>query len=403
MRIRKCASRLLGSSYFSSAPAGPATPGFELPLSTTTTPTPTPYPGATESRGGVVCFASGTASAEPCELNRSPWDLIGELDHSDPQEEDIVDKYFVHVACRASWLFPTSSSRPTTAKGPKAEEGLAAGDEVSAKPQHQKVTKKMVKKPPTKKKEVEKEGEESELNKRVKVKKDEVEAKPAAVVVPSGEAQVWTCKKNDGKRWHCQRRVSRPNSLCDYHFEQKRSYYNNPLFESPSETALAPPADCLPAPAPSKPCSKASTSSKARKKKVADAGEGFYYYAGFGPFHTKRQCRSSNMQEPTPVEQEEKEERRQEKDAAPTTKRWSSEDDHQPLAIVVGARDELSRSDSEDIAGIAGGDEESSDDALICNGNGALRAAINSDTKKKCQVRKRWRKPVKARSLKSLM
>ncbi|KAL5229487.1 hypothetical protein ABZP36_028263 [Zizania latifolia] len=398
MRIRKCASRLLGSSYFSSAPPVPATPGFELPLPTTTTPTP--YPGATESRGGAVCFASATASAEPCELNRSPWDLIGELDHSDPQEEDIVDKYFVHVACRASWLFPTSSSRPTTAK---AEEGLAAGDEFSAKPQHQKVTKKMVKKPPAKKKEVEKEGEESELNKRVKVKKDLVEAEPAAVVAASGEAQVWTCKKNDGKRWHCQRRVSRPNSLCDYHFEQKRSYYNNPLYESPSETALAPPADSLPAPAPSKPCSKRYASSKARKKKVADSGEGFYYYTGFGPFRTKRQCRSSNMQEPTPVEQKEEEERRQEKDAAPTTKPRSSEDDHQPLAIVVAARDELSSSGSDVIAGIAGGDEESSDDARICNGNGGLRAAINGDTKKKSQVRKRWRKPVKARSLKSLM
>ncbi|KAL5225544.1 hypothetical protein ABZP36_012183 [Zizania latifolia] len=401
MRIRKCASRLLGSSYFSPAPPVPAAaPGFELPLplTTTTTPPPPPYPvGATESRGGGVCFAPATASAEPCELSRSPWDLIGELDLSDPQEGDLVDKFFVHVACRASWLFPTSSSGPTTGK---AEEGLAAGDEFSTKPQKQKATKRIVKKPPAKKKEVEKEGEEeSELKKRVKTKKEEVAAESAAVVASSGEAQVWTCKKNDGKRWHCQRRVSQPNSLCDYHFEQKRSYYN-PLYECPSEAAPTQPAYSPPWPAPSKPSSKPSASSKARKKKVGDAGEGFYYYTGFGPFRTKRHCRSSNMQESTHVEQEEQEQR-PENDAAPSAGKPRSEDDsdHQPLA----ARDDLSSSDSDDIAGIAGGDEESSDDARINGGNGGLRAGINGDTKKKSQVRKRWRKPVKARSLKSLM
>ncbi|KAF0898817.1 hypothetical protein E2562_011889 [Oryza meyeriana var. granulata] len=395
MRIRKCASRLLGSSY-SAAAAPPVTaPGFEQLALTTTPPPPPPlpYPGARESGVGVACFAAATASGELCELSRSPWDLIGELDISDPQEEDVVEKYFVHVASRANWLFPTTMPAAVKAKG------LSAAGQFSTKPP-KKFPKKTIKKPAMVKKKEAAVKEEDEPTKKVKAKKEEGDSDSAPAVAAAAGGQIWTCKKNDGKRWHCQRRVSQPNSLCDYHSDQKKRAYYNPLYESPTdESAPAPDPPSAP-PASSKP----STSSKARKKKVADAGEGFYYYTGFGPFRTKRHCRSSHMQEPTPVEHGDEEEQPQ--DAAPSVGKSRSDDDatdHQPLGIVVASRDDLSSSDDDDIAGIAGGDEESSDDARICNGNGRLRASINGDAKKKTQARKRWRKPVKARSLKSLM
>jgi len=85
MRIRKSASRLLGSAYSASAapPVG-AAPPFDL--------LPPPPPAAhlapctaTESCGGTGFSGPSASSAEPCELSRSPWDLIAELSLSDPQ------------------------------------------------------------------------------------------------------------------------------------------------------------------------------------------------------------------------------------------------------------------------------------------------------------------------------
>lgn len=381
MRIRKSASRLLGSAYAASAaPLPDATPQFHLQ-----TPPPPPPPhlspcAAPESRSWSGLSSSATASGESCELSRSPWDLIAELSLSDPKEEDdLVDKYFVHVTTRASWLF--SATIPATS-AKKKKPAAASGDETQL--QHE-----VAKKAP-KKAGMSKEGGA----KKAKVKKEEGQ--------DGGEVQVWKCKKNDGKRWHCHRTVSQPNTLCAYHFVQKRSYLN-PDFEFPN-SPLEPEEAAAPVPTAA---SKPSASNKPRKKKPSNdfnATEGFYYYAGFGPFRTKRQCRSGGMNEPVPAKQEEQEEAPDEDASHPMEQVSEAAEGTNPAA----PHDDVSSCDN-DIAGIAGVDEESTDDdydgigipGRNMDGNGDPLAS-SGDGKRKYPW-KRWRKPVKARSLKSLM
>ncbi|XP_062201592.1 uncharacterized protein LOC133904117 [Phragmites australis] len=383
MRIRKSASRLLGSAYSAAAPAAPApdaSPPLELPP-----PPPHLAPcSAPEYCGGGGLASPATASGEHCELSRSPWDLIPELSISDPQvEDDLVGKYFVHVACRASWLFTTSM--PTASVKKKEKPAVASAGE-----DNREVVKKVMKKLTTCKEKKKKE-KESEVKKNAKVKKEEGEEKKKEESEDGG-AQVWKCKKNDGKRWHCHRTVSQPNSLCDYHFVQKRSYLN-PEFEFASAVA----SEAAPVSAAA---SKPSSTSKPRKKKSGGdfvATEGFYYYTGFGPSRTKRHCRSSGMNEPVSAKQE----LEHPEYASPTNQAQADDDTNR-----AADHDDVSMCD-EDIAGIAGGDEESSDDDGIgtsvrtINGNGEPRAS-NDDSKRKTPW-KRWRKPMKARSLKSLM
>jgi hypothetical protein len=75
MRIRKNASRLLGSSNSVSAahPFEPPTPAVSAPFM------------APESLAGSSFSVLATASVETCELSRNPWDLIADLSISDPQ------------------------------------------------------------------------------------------------------------------------------------------------------------------------------------------------------------------------------------------------------------------------------------------------------------------------------
>jgi len=251
--------------------------------------------------------------------------------------------------------------------------------------------------------------EEDKTKKKAKVKKEEGQDQ-------DGAARVWMCKKNDGRRWHCNRPVSQPDSLCEYHLVQKRSYLN-PDFEfqsvAESEKPKPKPKPAL-APVQAAAASKSSTSSKPRKKKKkpvndCSATEGFYYYAGFGPFRSKRQCRSGGMNEPLPAKQEEEEKEETPEDASDPT------DEAAPEVVdeftnQQAACQHVSSCDNDDIAGIAGVDEQSSDDDYDgigiagCNMDDATvdPQASSGDGKRKAPW-KRWRKPVKARSLKSLM
>ncbi|KAL6643171.1 hypothetical protein ACP70R_021352 [Stipagrostis hirtigluma subsp. patula] len=390
MRIRRCASRLLGSAYSAASAAPPACPAapdaappFELLPASPPPPPPLLAPcSAPESRGGG---GFPTASGEPCELSRSPWDLIAELSLSDPQVEDeLVDRYFVNVACRASWLF--AASMPATSVKQELTAAAAVAGGFSKQRQHQ-VPKKTPKKVAMNKEKTKKEGD---VKKKPKVKEEEVE---------EVSAQVWKCKKNDGKRWHCHRTVSGPDTLCDYHFYQKRTYWNPEFASSVEEAEAAAPA------APQAAASKPSTSSKPRRKKKPGsdvaATEGFYYYAGFGPFRTKRHCRGSGTNDSVPpVKQEEEEE--QPEDPSPMNQAQAEADNTNRSA----AHNDESGCDV-DTAGIAGLDEGSSDDDGFgayghSNGKGNDRAT-NGDSRRSNPWKKRWRKPVKARSLKSLM
>lgn len=325
MRIRRCASRVLGSS--ASAPALPRL-DFELP--------PPSPPPAHEPRAGFVA-ASGTSSCstppERCEESFSPWDLMGQLHPSDPQEEKIFfETYFVAVAWRASWLF--APSIPATGSIKEEEEDMAVdvvdgvifGLHVRKKNAvRKKTSNKGVMKPNTSKEKIK--AEESDFT-------------------GGGGTPVWTCKRNGGKKWFCRRPVSQPNSLCSYHSDKKP-----------------------------------------KRKRATDAGEDFYFYAGFGPSRSKRHRVSSSIDEvPEPPPAGQKEEAPPDpEEHTDFSKVQAQADDagHQPVAPAS----------VDGTAGIAGWDEESSDDDAV----------KPRDIKMKSPLKKRWRKPVKARSLKSLM
>ncbi|KAF8722973.1 hypothetical protein HU200_022116 [Digitaria exilis] len=393
MRIRKSAARLLGSAYCASAAAAP---GAAAPAEQLVTPPPPPPPpphlaacsAPLESCGLGGYSSSATASGVACELSRSPWDLIAELSLSDPQvEDDLVDRYFVHVTTRASWLFSASMPVSSSKKAAAAARERAAAARERAK-RRRDTARRLSKKAAASK---QKDGEASS---KAKVKKEEEVAVPV---------QVWKCKKNDGKRWHCHRTVSQPNTLCSYHFVQKRAYLN-PDFEL--DSAMEPEEDEAPAPAPAPAAaSKPSSNSKPRKKKPSsdfNATEGFYYYAGFGPFRSKRHCRSGGTNEPVLAKQEEEEEAPEPEDASPPPADQAPAAENKKNQAAVKA--EVSSCD-DDIAGIAGVDEDTSDDGydgIGIAGSSMDPQARNGDGKRKTPW-KRWRKPVKARSLMSLM
>jgi len=301
-----------------------------------------------------------------------------------------VDKYFVHVTTRSSWLFSASMPAAASAKKKKNLQAAAGGDST-------KLRRDTVKKPAAMSKE-----KEGEANKKAKVKKEEGQN--------AGAARVWLCKKNDGKRWHCNRPVSQPDTLCEYHFVQKRSYLN-PDFEPPSVAKLEEAAP-VPVPVPAAASNKSSTRNKPRKKKPGSdlsATEGFYYYAGFGPFRSKRQCRSGGgMNGPVPAKQEE-EDHAKDDDASRSQQQAEVDEAHDDTNQTATAARGDASSCEDDTAGIAGVDEGSSDDDFDglgvsghgMNGNCDPKAS-NGDGKRKIPW-KWWRKPVKARSLKSLM
>ncbi|KAI5020344.1 hypothetical protein ZWY2020_045232 [Hordeum vulgare] len=425
MRIRRSAARLLGSAY----PA-PAPPQSEHPLP------PPPVEQPCSSRAGGGGFTAGGASsaeAERCELSRSPWELMAQLDPSDPkvssapappslalhpllpssaprlcsalyglrapawfasfarfspparsgscmslgflrgfglacpEVELFMGRYFVSVACRTNWLFQASIDLAASIKGEEQDdwkEEHMAGDmvaEVFAKRRH-----KVAKKKAAEKTVMENRGDEKFV--WGLKKSTEIQSEDDDFVAAGGE--LWLCKKNDGKRRFCRRPVSQPDSLCVYH--------SDPKYAPPPASSAA---------------SKPSSSSKPRKRRRVDAGEGYLYYAGFGPSLGKRQRSSSSVLESVPAEQKEEAQLPEEHAAAPAQ---TDDADNQAASAHV----DEPRCD--EMAGIAGGDEESSDDALGCNDEPRV-VGVKGNIKRKSPFKKRWRKPVKARSLKSLM
>uniref|UniRef100_R7W2G9 Uncharacterized protein n=1 Tax=Aegilops tauschii TaxID=37682 RepID=R7W2G9_AEGTA len=362
MRIRRSAPRLLGSAASASCTEPPR---FEPP------PPPAPAP-AHESGAGFLGPKTSSGGEPCCELSRSPWDLMAQLDLSDPQVEKLfVETCFMSVSWRGSWLFPASITMP--AGSIREEEDLAVD---------------MV------------DGVILKLHKAVE--KMDSKLKPyKGVKVNKG---VWRCRKNDGKRWCCRRPASKPNSYCSYHSDQKLSVGDKPR----------------------------------RKRPDIDLGEGFYYYAGFGPGTKKRRTSSSDgvqaanesdhqvvlapsahivdepgtagmadcdkessgdgMPElPVPAKPPKEEAQSEMQLNFSAGQEQADDSNHQEAPASVRVVDKPTGNDG--TTGIAGWDEESSDDeALGCNGEQPCDI-----TKRKGPFKKRWRKPVKARSLKSLM
>nr|XP_010933113.1 nucleolin isoform X2 [Elaeis guineensis] len=306
MRIRKCASKLLGSAN------AYASPPLRSPSS--------------ESWDSQASAAAGLL----CELNRSPWDLIPNLHDSSIiafQEEE-------------------------------KEQGLDRGIMGnSIKLEEEPI-------PLNKSKEEMEEREEKDKRKKKKIRRKRKEKEIETGSTTAAETTV-SCKKSDGKGWHCKRPANLPHSLCLYHLAQLRSY-------SYSHSKVANP--------------RTGTQFSVQNKKGDASGDGgnlyyYYYYAGFGPWRGKRR--------------------------GDKTGDVVNGDD---TAIEHGGGgEERGKEDSkygdECDAPVAGDDEEEGDedDGRVLHGDDDDGEEDSSDEEKKRNRRKRGRKPVKARSLKSLL
>ncbi|CAN6310955.1 unnamed protein product [Urochloa humidicola] len=394
MRIRRNAARVLGSDSSASAacPSLGATPPSDSDLLKTPPPPPHLAPcSARESLSEGSFSRPDPAAGKSCEFNRSCWDVVDELSDSDPQAVDeLLDKYLVHAT---SWLFSAIMPAVSTEKKELADDTAQLQPEVVKKKAAARMSK------------GKKNQEGGQAKKNLKVGQANKNAK---IKQEEGGAELWNCKKNDGKGWRCPRKVSSPDSLCDYHFLQTRSYLN-PDFALAMEEGKAKKA---PLQASSKPstCSKKQPRKKKKSSNDFSATEGFYYYAGFG-FRSKRHYRSS-ADDSVPTEQE------MEEDSI------KKEEEHQELPKVAshpsqveaeghGDDQTAARGDvpicDDDISGIAGIDEDSSDDYFngICVAGSSMDGnddpqASNGGSKRKIR-RTPGRKPVKARSIKSLM
>ncbi|XP_073112332.1 uncharacterized protein [Elaeis guineensis] len=210
-------------------------------------------------------------------------------------------------------------------------------------------------------KKVEEEEEEKKVKKKVKRKRME-KGMDSTVATETDETATPLCKKSDGKGWHCKRPAHLSHSLCQYHLTQLRSYTNNNNHRKALDQATG-------------------GGDKHRKKRKADiAGDGnnfyYYYYYGFGPWRGKRRgssCSSDNFGNVTEEEG-----------------RGNSESADGHNAPVMGDDEE----DSEEEDGGKGccNEEDRSDDD-----------DEEEEEEEKRNCRKRGRKPVKARSLKSLL
>ncbi|KAG1354889.1 putative high mobility group nucleosome-binding domain-containing protein 5 [Cocos nucifera] len=177
----------------------------------------------------------------------------------------------------------------------------------------------------------------------------------SSVATRTGETATPSCKKSDGKGWHCKRPAHLPHSLCQYHLTQLRSYTSNNSHRKASDQATG-------------------GGDKHRKKRKADiAGDGnnfyYYYYSGFRPWRGKRRGSSYSSDNFGNVTEEEGRENSE------------SADGHD--APVTG--------DDE-------GDSEEDGGKGCCN-----EEEEEEEEEEERNCRKRGRKPVKARSLKSLL
>ncbi|CAD5195138.1 unnamed protein product [Musa acuminata subsp. malaccensis] len=180
-------------------------------------------------------------------------------------------------------------------------------------------------------------------------KKDKViKTSGGTAAVMKGSAN---CKKSDGKGWHCKRPAQHPHSLCRYHLSQLRSYScthsNGKVAESVKEGAVG-------------------VAGRKRKTDIAGVDSNFYYYySGFGPWRGKMRGGSSDNGDQC------------DHDA-------SDEDDG----------NEYSESGNGYDAAVAGDDQDSDDEDCFNDGG-------SEGNKRSC--RKRGRRKMKARSLKSLL
>ncbi|KAH6766651.1 hypothetical protein C2S52_017634 [Perilla frutescens var. hirtella] len=110
--------------------------------------------------------------------------------------------------------------------------------------------------------------------------KIETEAEAAP---PVKNEETILCCKTDGKSWQCRREAAKGNSLCEHHLSMVKSYSSNVGSHHAAKKSVKPPP-------PPQEAAAVDAPRRARPKKAPASANPyeFYYYSGFGPRWGKR-------------------------------------------------------------------------------------------------------------------
>ncbi|PIA49259.1 hypothetical protein AQUCO_01300247v1 [Aquilegia coerulea] len=186
------------------------------------------------------------------------------------------------------------------------------------------------------------------------------------------------CNKSDGKGWHCKNKAKEGQVLCEHHLEQLKTYhYNYSSYKVCSNKAIKVKAEPKPEPevvvctTAAKTVVAPNKQKRKRARLTSTSPTDFYFYSGFGPTYSTWRKRRVG----TEIKKE-----KEEIVDAPTNNAQAS-----PSSTVHVAQDHVENSFKDDDHVVDDFYEGSDDDNISEEG------------------KKRIRKPVKARSLKSLL
>lgn len=182
-----------------------------------------------------------------------------------------------------------------------------------------------------------------------------------------GKKRLLCCQKKDGKGWQCKKEAEEGQSFCEHHISLIRTYNNNSIttnFTSQNDVSSKKPQTSAGA------RRTRATTSRTKKGSSSNPNE-FYYYSGFGPLWGRRRgergvCGDGNKSEAAKDDDDDNE------NTVSSENTQSTQSTPQSFSSPM---------DNEEFDYVDDDDDEVSGDS----------------------GRKRMRKPVKARSLKSLM
>uniref|UniRef100_A0A0E0J1M1 WRC domain-containing protein n=1 Tax=Oryza nivara TaxID=4536 RepID=A0A0E0J1M1_ORYNI len=394
MRIRRNASRVLGSAYFTTQSEASRAYVSNLPP-TSSTPAPVAYGGGSGDLGGPMVTPDGA-----CQLSLSPWDLPYELEDPDPLEAPF-DRYMACIPFRASFVSDSDNNDDDQMEVDEDKSwNQVENEEVNDQQQ------------PADHK-VDQSGDPAA--RKMKGKMNESSMVVMEMQDADKQAGVWYCNKNDGKKWHCRNIVDGPKTLCDYHLAKSRSYYTRtgeagaaassksgrakaPAIAKPKSSSKRTPAgessaqnNTIAAAAAAAVSVLPTISSQPSKRKASNGllgGDAYYFYDMFVPYRKKDRGGSSSKQQAGA----------EEKEILPQDNAVAMEEKMDGKKLYDGVYN------SSDYSSDTASDDESDEDYTV--GGASKRRTKKRKMKlsvKKVQFSKIMKKRVKERSLKSLL
>ncbi|BAF08778.1 uncharacterized protein [Oryza sativa Japonica Group] len=394
MRIRRNASRVLGSAYFTTQSEASRAYMSNLPP-TSSAPAPVAYGGGGGDLGGPMVTPD-----DACQLSLSPWDLPYELEDPDPLEAPF-DRYMACIPFRASFVSDSDNNDDDQMEVDEDKSwNQVENEEVNDQQQ------------PADHK-VDQSGDPAA--RKMKGKMNESSMVVMEMQDADKQAGVWYCNKNDGKKWHCRNIVDGPKTLCDYHLAKSRSYYTRtgeagaaassksgrakaPAIAKPKSSSKRTPAgessaqnNSIAAAAAAAVSVLPTISSQPSKRKASNGllgGDAYYFYDMFVPYRKKDRGGSSSKQQAGA----------EEKEILPQDNAVAMEEKMDGKKLYDGVYN------SSDYSSDTASDDESDEDYTV--GGASKRRTKKRKMKlsvKKVQFSKMTKKRVKERSLKSLL